>query len=138
MTESCVIMKIVTASTPEHEQYILSLVDYFYTSLFPDFFTDEEIEQFSSLNILDIRFNNEQISILKNSFEIISSLQTIISIIEMVDEHEREKYKVMFEKNVQRLERYGIHFPFKMKHFQYPLKEMRLSQYSKPDNEFLI
>jgi len=130
-------MKIVMASTPEQEDYIHKLVDYIYCSLLPNYFTDEEIKQFEAFKILEIDPNNEQLGILKNAFEVISSLQTIISIIESVDDY-NTKYKNMFNRNIELLEKYGVEFPFSFEQFTISIDCERLSQYAKPANEYLI
>jgi len=130
-------MKIVMAATPEQGAYIHKLVDYIYCSLFPNYFTDEEIKQFEAFKILEIDSNNEQLSILKNAFEVISSLQTIISIIESVNDY-NTKYKNMFNRNIELLEKYGVEFPFSFEQFTSSINGERLSQYAKPANDYLI
>ena len=37
-------VKVVFASTPNQEERIRELVDYFYTSIFPAYFSDEDIK----------------------------------------------------------------------------------------------
>ncbi len=73
------ILKIVYASTTEQELKIKNLVEYFYSSVFPVYFSEEEISKFEKMNFLNILGKNELTGTLKESYQIISSLETLIS-----------------------------------------------------------
>ncbi|SFA51592.1 hypothetical protein SAMN05192569_103119 [Parageobacillus thermantarcticus] len=48
-------MKTVYAATKEQEEYINYLVNYFYTNIFPYYFTDEQIHEFEKLQVLSLQ-----------------------------------------------------------------------------------
>jgi hypothetical protein len=128
-------MKVAYASTPAQEEQINELIQTFYTSIFPDFFSDDEINKFSRLNVL--RLTEEQaymLSTLKNSYQVIAALQTIISIVENADEC--EQYHHLFEKNVEILDEFELFFPFRLDNFS--KKDKSLSIYAEAANEHLI
>jgi len=128
-------MKVAYASTPAQEEQINELIQTFYTSIFPDFFSDDEINKFSRLNVL--RLTEEQaymLSTLKNSYQVIAALQTIISIVESADEI--EQYQHLFEKNVEILDEFELFFPFRLDNFS--KKDKSLSIYAEAANEHLI
>ncbi|TRZ35907.1 hypothetical protein CEQ21_09790 [Niallia circulans] len=129
-------MKVAYASTPAQEEQINELIQTFYTSIFPDFFSDDEINKFSNLNVL--RLTQEQsymLSTLKNSYQVIAALQTIISIVENSDESDDE-YDQLFERNVEILDEFELFFPFRLDNFS--KKDKSLSIYSEAANEYLL
>ncbi|MCM3216200.1 DUF5365 family protein [Niallia taxi] len=128
-------MKVAYASTPAQEEQINELIQTFYTSIFPDFFSDDEINKFSNLNVL--RLTQEQsymLSTLKNSYQVIAALQTIISIVENSDES--DEYDHLFERNVEILDEFELFFPFRLDNFS--KKDKSLSIYSEAANEYLL
>jgi len=132
-------LKIVYASTPVQEEKIKNLVDYVYTSIFPLYFTDNEIRQFMDLNILNIQQKTELEGTLKESFQIISCLEILISLIESKKLY-NQYYKNLFEKNVDILNNVGLSFPFTTKHFisNQNISNEAGSIYVKAANEWLI
>ncbi|WP_170006590.1 DUF5365 family protein [Bacillus fonticola] len=134
-------MKVAIASTDEQDEHIQKLVDAFYTTIFPRFFSDEQIQDFEKWNVLHIAPTDRgYIGTLKEAFQIISILQTIISIIEMNERGELEaKYEDMFEENVEKLQQFGISFPFTFEQFQEPRSNYydEISVYGKAANEVL-
>ncbi|RAK19398.1 hypothetical protein B0I26_10618 [Anoxybacillus vitaminiphilus] len=132
-------MKIVYAATKEQEEYINCLINYFYSNIFPHCFDDSEITVFEHLGILSLQ--EEQIKYngtMKEAFEIISSLQSLIAVIESLkSNHIREHHRKLFQKNIRLLERYGISFPFLIEQFTNRRKAV-LSMYSQPANQWLI
>lgn len=110
------ILKIVYASTTEQELKIKNLVEYFYSSVFPVYFSEEEISKFEKMNFLNILGKNELTGTLKESYQIISSLETLIFLIES-NGLEKSKYQEMYERNVQILEELGFRFLFHMNNF---------------------
>ncbi|GAA0327914.1 YhcU family protein [Bacillus carboniphilus] len=134
-------MKIVYASTKEQEEKIEELVEQIYSEIFPQYFLDEEIKNFEGLNVLHMtKSNTEYVGTLKEAFKVISSLQTIISILEVQNRVDvDEKYQDIFDENVRILQNYGLIFPFTFHHFQTTkTSENDFSTYVKPANELLI
>ncbi|MEH7501791.1 YhcU family protein [Neobacillus drentensis] len=128
-------MKIVFASTPSQEEEINELVRYIYSNIFPIYFTDEEICQFEQLKVLH---TSEDFNTLKDAFQVMTSIQTLISILEASQLD--EQYSLLFNKNVETLQEFGLLFPFKYEHFE-PAKSFKtnmLSIYSNADNELLV
>jgi hypothetical protein len=132
-------LKIVFASTPGQEEKILELASYFYTDIFPVYFSDEEIVEFERLDVLHTRPELlQQFSTLGDAFQVITSMQTLISILESGPIP--EKYQNMFRRNVQTLTNYGICFPFNYNQFT-DSKHLHLnyiSTYIRPANQLLL
>ncbi|WP_062352396.1 DUF5365 family protein [Bacillus kwashiorkori] len=131
-------MKVVIASTREQEEKIKQLVNHMYKNIFPHYFSDDEINEFLQLGILDLT-DYEQYATLKESFQIICSLQITITLIEtksLMDEH----YQQLFKKNVSFLNEIGISFPFSYHHFvgSDSIALERGSIYTKAANEWLV
>ncbi|MDQ1147267.1 MAG: YhcU family protein [Bacillus sp. (in: firmicutes)] len=128
-------MKIVFASTPSQEEEINELVRYIYSNIFPLYFSDEEIYQFEQLGILR---PTEDFSTLKDAFQVMTCIRTLISILEstQLDRH----YAGLYKKNVDTLEYYGLSFPFDFEQFVSvgSIKHSMLSIYTRADNELLI
>lgn len=107
------------AVTPEQENYMHYLLHYFYTDIFPYYFDDEQIRQFEELGILSL--DHEHVTYngtMKEAFQIISALQSLITVIEHIGEHgEHEQYEWLFERNQNILARHGITFPFQARQF---------------------
>jgi hypothetical protein len=128
-------VKIVFASTPSQEEEINGLVRYVYSNIFPLYFSDEEICQFEQLKVLH---TNGDFNTLKDAFQVMTSIQTLISILETSQLD--EQYASLFNKNVTTLEEFGLFFPFDFEQFL-SVKRLRhtmLSLYSKADNELII
>ncbi|MFD1738981.1 DUF5365 family protein [Bacillus salitolerans] len=131
-------MKVVVASTPEQEQFISELVDYIYREVFPTYFTDEYIEELQKLDVLIPKTEGLYNGTLKEAFQLISSMQAIIAVIETVSTEDiSETHYEIFEKNTSILEEYGYNFPFSIHHFSHP-REEKLSCYSKPTSPFVM
>ena len=128
-------MKIVFASTPSQEEEINELVRYIYSNIFPLYFTDEEICQFERLKVLH---TSEDFNTLKDAFQVMTSIQTLISILEATELD--IQYSLLFDKNVETLKEFGLFFPFNYEHFEQAktIRTSMLSIYSKADNELLI
>lgn len=128
-------MKIVFASTPSQAEEINGLVRYIYSNIFPRYFTDEEICQFEQLKVLH---PSEEFDTLKDAFQVMTSIQTLISILEFSQFD--EQYSIIFNKNVKSLQEFGLFFPFEYEHFTEGkiTKTTMLSIYSNADNELLV
>ncbi len=132
------VVKIVYAATEEQMDKIAELVRHMFTEVFPDYFTDEEITAFQRDRVLALPDDpTEQIGTLKAGYQMIASLQTIISILE-TEEHERdEHYAGLFEFNKFTLEQFGLHFPFSFSHFQKKHTDT-FSMFKKAANRLLV
>ncbi len=109
-------MKIVFASTPGQEKKVEELAQYFYSEILPLYFNDEDILKFEELKVLHTsREDFDNFSTLGEAFRVITSLQTVISILETKKNPER--YKPVFQKNAETLREYGINFPFDYNQF---------------------
>lgn len=132
-------MKVVYASTPEQEEKILELIQHFYTEVFPRYFTDEEIRLFERLNVLHTSDRSfEYFSTLKDAYQVITSLQTLSHILE--GSHFDSNYEILFNKNADTLNDFGLSFPFRFENFSDSknLKAESLSIYTRADNQILI
>lgn len=132
-------VKIVFASTPSQEQEICELIGHIYSNIFPLYFTDDEISQFEQLKVLHISKKQfDEIGTLKDAFQVMTSIQTVISILESTELN--EQYTDLFNKNAANLNELGLFFPFEFEQFENAktMKPMMLSIYSKADNELLI
>ena len=128
-------MKIVFASTPGQEEEICGLVRYIYSTVFPLYFTDAEIKEYEQINVLQ---TNDEYSTLKDAFQVMTSMQTIISILESPSLYEH--FETLFNKNVEILDEFGLFFPFKFEQFAQArdMKNSMFSIYTKAANELLI
>jgi hypothetical protein len=131
-------VKIVFASTPGQEMKVQELVEYFYAHIFPRYFADEEIWQFEKQGVLKPMRTFDGLDTLKDGFQIITCLQTIISILEAADT--QCEYEAIFDKNASMLEEMGLHFPFTFSDFSEAsgTKVEMLSIYTPAANQYLI
>ncbi len=133
-------MKVVFASTESQEEKIKELIDHFYSEIFPAYFTDRDIQKYEKLKVLNTSQSHfEQFGTLKDAYQVIASLQTLIAILET--EALNGQYAETFYKNVSILEEYGLYFPFEYEQFEtskFAKDGDKLSIYSKPANEMLI
>ncbi|MDQ0198044.1 YhcU family protein [Neobacillus ginsengisoli] len=132
-------MKIVFASTPSQEEEINGLVRYIYSNVFPLYFTDDEISEFEEFKVLHTSVKHfEDFSTLKDAFQVMASLQTLISILESSTLHDH--YSSLYDKNVSNLQEFGLFFPFEFDQFveAKSLKNSMFSVYIKAANELLI
>lgn len=132
-------MKIVFASTPGQVEKVEELVQYFYSSILPLYFSDEDIKEFEKHKVLfTTKEQLENFNTLGDAFRVITSLQTIISILESQDLS--YKYSPVFEKNAITLREFEIYFPFQFSEFVEALRvdNDHISIYSKAANHYLV
>jgi hypothetical protein len=130
------LVKVVYAATPEQESHIEELIDYIYCEILPLYFSDEEIMELEELKVLT---HNEDYynGTLKEAFQLISSLQALIAVVETVkNESVLKSHREIFEKNVSTLDEFGYSFPFTIDQFTFT-KEESLSKYTKASNYYL-
>ncbi len=112
-----------------------------YSDIFPQYFLDDEIESFEDMDVLHMTERHyEYVGTLKEAFQVISSLQTIIAILEVKNrEKVDEKYREIFDENVRILQNFGLSFPFSFRCFQSVKGSANgFSSYVRPANQFLI
>ncbi|WP_027409818.1 YhcU family protein [Anoxybacteroides tepidamans] len=130
-------MRIVYAATKEQEEYIENLIRYFYSHVFPRYFDDDQIKQFEYLQVLSLS-NNDYNGTMREALQMISSLQSLLTIIECIEVNGvNEEYRHMFERNVRLLEQHGILFPFTIDQFQ-KKRPFIFSMYSPPSNDWVM
>jgi hypothetical protein len=138
ITKGGLFVKVVYASTPEQEQKIKELVDYFYANIFPNYFSDEDIMEFKRQKVLHTSTRHfEYFGTLKEAYQVIASLQTLISILEC--SRNKEQYDYLFSKNVNILEEFGLYFPFSFSQFSEArcMTSNLFSVYLKAANDFI-
>lgn len=136
-------MKCVIASTNEQEKKLEELIDYIYSAIFPRYFTDQQIKEFLDLGVLQIDAEQlVRLYTLKTAFQVMSSLQVVITILEMpfagTEMVHREK---LLEKNIRNLNKCELLFPFTYQYFLNASKErtnIMLSKFVNPANKILI
>ncbi|WP_260471973.1 YhcU family protein [Bacillus sp. HMF5848] len=128
------------AATPEQEVHIQELVDYISTDILPKFFSDDTIEDFERKEILRLQVNKEAYNgTLKEAFQLISSLQAIIAVLETIQSEEIvETHKDVFRNNIDTLHDFGFSFPFTLEQFTTPLTLQQISLYARPENKYLV
>lgn len=132
-------VKIVFASTPDQEEKIKELVRSFYRDVFPLYYSDNDIKEFEKQKVLHTSTRHfEYFGTLKEAYQVITSLQTLSSI--LLQQDSKLKYKSIFETNVAILKEYGLYFPFEYEQFLEAknIKEEIFSVYSKAANELLV
>ncbi len=137
-------MKIVFSSTVEQEQEIEYLISKFYSSVFPQFFTEAEIQHFQEIGVLQANKNDFPYNgTLRAAFQVITCLQVMITVLEKkaANQSASLKSQKMFEQNNTLLNKYGIFFPFNYEHFTYISDENHKQidlKYTKPANQYLV
>ncbi|MCM3456820.1 YhcU family protein [Heyndrickxia oleronia] len=135
-------MKVLYASTEEQEKKIVELINQLYTQIFPFYYEDEEIAEFKKMGVLHIeQLHFENFNTLKDAFQVIASLQTIITILEeKMQKPLHHYYGKLFNRNIDLLETYDIFFPFNYSIFNRKDKILfdSFSIYKKAANEILI
>ena len=132
-------MKVVFASTPEQRVKIKELTKQLYSDVFPNYFTDKQIKEFEKEKILQFTSNQfEQLDTLKDAYQVIACLQTLILILET--DNLDDQYMETYYKNISILEEYGVQFPFEYNQFtdSKVVKDQHISIYTKVANELLI
>ncbi|TXC89822.1 hypothetical protein FS935_15785 [Metabacillus litoralis] len=134
-------LKVVVASTEEQENHIAELVDQIFTEILPKFFPDDKIMELKEQKVLQPQETDQFYNgTLKDAFHIISSLQAVIAVLDLIEDcrHEKE-YQEMFERNCQTLNEYGYFFPFSFTQFREAESQIgEFSQFIKPANTWLV
>lgn len=138
-------MKIVFSSTSEQEQEIGNLVSFFYGSIFPRYFTEEEILHFEQIGVLQTPANNiSYFGTLRDAYQVMTCLQVILSILEKKENSNKSlerKFEDLFDNNIKILNDYGIFFPLSFDHFTSLNKEKSENPYLlyvEASNQYLV
>ncbi|WP_374720639.1 DUF5365 family protein [Peribacillus tepidiphilus] len=138
-------MKIVYSSTYEQEEEISALISYIYSNVFTKYLKEKEIKQYKKMRVFDYpSLGTHYYGTLKEAYQIMTSLQVIISIIEKKNQFEDcddVKLEELFVRNVKILEKYGMFFPLTFEHFSSitPLEgEKPFFMVPQPSNTMLI
>lgn len=137
-------MKTVFSSTIEQEQEIENLVTYFYKTVFPQFFTKNEILHFMQIGVLHKDSGRYAYhGTLKSAFQIMSCLQVILTLLDkkitctsfQLDTDSED----LLNHNIRLLSENGLFFPFTHENFNLLVgtDDERFS-YVEPANQFLI
>ena len=114
-------MKIVYGSTTEQEKTIDQLLVNLRYSILPLYVSEEKLSEYDSMGLL--QFNSQRNlynGTLKEAFQVMTALHTVISIIENKKEFKYEeylKYEKKFNCNMDLLNYYGLFFPFNFHYF---------------------
>lgn len=133
-------MKVVVAATVEQKQHIVELVNEFYTTVLPIYFSDDKITQFRNMNVLNPSIEDQMYNeTLRDAFRIISSLQVMNSLLGNVNNCDEVEYERIFNRNSKILNEYGYFFPLSFEQFleaetNYP----NLSQYTQSTNNWIM
>lgn len=115
-------MKIVLGSTKEQETTIDQLIVYLRYSILPLYTTEEELASYDSMGLL--QFDNQRNlynGTLKEAFQVITALQTVISFIENKKSFDADAYityEDKFNHNAELLNYFGLFFPFHPHYFK--------------------
>lgn len=133
-------MKIVAASTEEQEKHIEELIQQMYTEVFSIYLSNHQVKERYEITIPKLSEASHYYGTLKEAFQIISSLQTLIALMEHLNGTKNiEKYKKMYERNVRTLEYYGLQFPLSFDELvKVTSTEDLIPRHMKPANQWLI
>lgn len=113
-------LRIECAATPEIEAYIEDLKAQILFEVIPRYFSSQELKQIEQLHLLnpDYAMNSRYNGLLAEALQVISSLQTIMTVIDHIRYCEIQKHhQILFDKNVEILEKYGFSFPLTIDQF---------------------
>ncbi|MFD1707286.1 DUF5365 family protein [Siminovitchia sediminis] len=134
-------MKVVFAASLKQEEMIRELISHLYQSVFPLYFTEEEIRDMKRLSVLKTPETGvEWLNSAEDAFRIIAALQVLISMLETTSlPGERKDYQRMFIKNKHILEEHGISFPFTYTQFCLLHKEdLAYTMFATAANQYLL
>ena len=127
-------MKIVYGSTTEQEKTIDQLLVNLRYSILPLYVSEEKLSAYDSMGLL--QFNSQRNlynGTLKEAFQVMTALHTVISIIENKKEFKYEeylKYEKKFNCNMDLLNYYGLFFPFTLHSFKSNIPKLSYNNYS--------
>lgn len=110
-------MKIEYAAIEEQEKFIEELGEKIYRDIFPKYFLEKDIQSFKNQGVLSFMEHAYQ-GTLKESFTIMTSLQTIHTVLTKTNLQDSVRDEVLFDKNCTILNHYGLHFPFVFSDFK--------------------
>lgn len=133
-------MKVVFAASKEQKETIKSLIEDFYSSIFPSYFKDNDIYTFLELNILQSPSFEDWPDCAGDALNVIAALQVMKSLLEIKNTcPPSSHWEKIFYKNKKILEDYGLSFPFTYSQYTQRKKTSRsLSVFTPAYNDFLI
>ncbi len=129
-------MKVVTASTPEQQSYVRSLLDHFHRSILPSFFSKSYVDDLETFGVL-CQVDLDEYT-LQEIMEVTAALQTIQHILEcLLEDGASPQLAQKFDRNQKIIESHQIYFPFRFQDFTTTDFEFDLASV-KPANHWLI
>lgn len=129
-------MKVITASTPEQQEHVESILTYFQNTILPSFFSISYVNDLLEFGVLNADHLDEYT--LKDIMEVTAALQTLQILLEdALEKKHQRNYENQFERNQRIIESHGISFPFSYSDFVE--KEICSSlNHAKPQNQWLL
>ncbi|WP_108671847.1 DUF5365 family protein [Peribacillus acanthi] len=140
-------MKIVYSSTHEQEEEISTLLSYVYSNILPRYLSDKEIQCYEKMGVLQHPSKSPYYyGTLKEAYQIMTCLQTIISIIERKEvgtNIDDESLEELYVRNTKQLESFGVYIPlvysqYSSLHTTDKGKEEAFFLFTEPANSMLI
>lgn len=129
-------MKIITASTPEQQEYVMHMTNHLYQNIFPYFFNKDHMASLHHSGVMNAQ-GIEEYS-LQDILEVTAALQTIEAVLECLLEGNDELHHAeRFEENRRILEKRNWYFPFYYTDFKESLTGNMFRQV-KPDNDWIL
>lgn len=135
-----VYLRVIIASTAEQEKRINELIWQLKEEIFPRFFDQKKLQTMYEFGVLELTDSHFKLfGTLQDAFQVISSLQTILSILETDDPASLPvHYQKMFERNIAILEEFDINFPFFLSHFTNKKSPISFLTSTIPANTYLV
>ncbi len=142
-----VFVKIVYSSTHEQEEEITALLSYVHANILPRYLSDKEIQCYKKMGMLQHPNQGPYYyGTLKEAYQIMTCLQTIISIIERKEvgtNIDDEALEELYVRNTKQLEIFGVYIPilysqYSSLHTTEKGKEEAFYLFSEPANSMLI
>lgn len=114
-------LKIAFASTDEQDEEINQLILNLRSNVLVQYISREELEIYDDLGLLQFASNrNLYNGTLREAFQLMTALQVVTDIIDRVANTTlvlEEKYNQIFALNVEKINYYGLFFPFNLQFF---------------------
>lgn len=128
-------MKIACAAPAEMEYYIEELTEQLLYDLLPQYVSDERLQHIHNHYLLGHHDESNPLynGLLDEALQVISSLQTVIALVESIQHRPIEKSdRDRFSKNVRILSKFGFIFPLSIELFE---RENLLVSYSQTSSQ---
>lgn len=125
-------VKIVFSSTVEQDEEIDQLIKNLRESVLPSYVSGEEWNQYEKMGLLQFaQHGNLYNGTLREAYQLMTALQTVTDLIHIVSTGNfkvEENYFEIFQKNSNKLNYFGLFFPFDL-HFFLQDKKRKISYY---------